>query len=161
MVLLDSSSMAFQFVENGNRDLAIRKLIRSHVMKGKNSGKTRLRSTREEVALASSKLNLSSKSKLVLQNDERLSIKANLLNSTVGNIFSGFEFAWEVKPIMMDLIHQCKHNTMFFEADQKILTYSVVCTSNQSVYPVKFCKPVDSRKRLWFRCLLAYKACKW
>jgi hypothetical protein len=40
--------MHFQFVENDKIDARSRKLIRSHVMKGKNAGKTRRRPTSEE-----------------------------------------------------------------------------------------------------------------
>ncbi|KAK2811632.1 hypothetical protein FQN50_001974 [Emmonsiellopsis sp. PD_5] len=42
-----SQMMKFQFVENGTTDPATRKLIRSHVMKGKNVGKVRARPTQK------------------------------------------------------------------------------------------------------------------
>ncbi|KAK2787327.1 hypothetical protein FQN53_005486 [Emmonsiellopsis sp. PD_33] len=42
-------TMKFQFVENGNTDPATRKLIRSHVMKGKNVGKVRARPTQKRI----------------------------------------------------------------------------------------------------------------
>jgi hypothetical protein len=102
--------MAFQFIHNGNRDPATRKLIRSHVMKGKNTGKTRLRSAHLEAGTGSHNLTSSSRSKppAAYESPESVADKANFLTAPLGNTFSGFEFAWEVEPSMIELIHQCR-----------------------------------------------------
>jgi hypothetical protein len=43
-----------------------------------------------------------------------------------------------------------------------LLTLLVVYSSNQAVYPVEFCKPLndETRKQYWFQCLMTDEACK-
>jgi hypothetical protein len=96
--------MVFHFIENSNRDPATRKLIRSHVMKGKNAGKSRLRSAREP---EDENLDLISELSANSRTHGLTKKRANALTPPLGNSFSCIEFAWEVEPSMLHLVHQC------------------------------------------------------
>lgn len=78
--------MAFQFVENNHIDGAARKLIRSHVVKGKNVGKTRVGGKR---------------------NFDRSLDGVPSVPESIGNSFSFFTFPSTLQPYMRELIRQC------------------------------------------------------
>ncbi|KAK2742261.1 hypothetical protein FQN55_007930 [Onygenales sp. PD_40] len=83
-------TMKFQFVENGNTDPATRKLIRSHVMKGKNVGKVRARPTQKRIIE-----NTTGGDKVTIS-----------VPRAVGNAFSPFTFPCQVQPYMRELFYQ-------------------------------------------------------
>jgi hypothetical protein len=103
--------MSFQFVENDKIDEAARKLIRSHVMKGKNIGKVRAWPTRkrDQEVLCSREITtghrLSSASCKSKDSTETMGLSIPL---QVGSTFSSVTFAGEYQPYMANLIYQCK-----------------------------------------------------
>ena len=102
--------MSLQFVENGKIDGATRKLIRSHVMKGKNVGKVRTRPTRKEgEGLCSRESNAAS---LLIpafgKSTDGGGTKIISVSRAVGNGFSPFTFPCQMQPYMRGLIDQCK-----------------------------------------------------
>jgi hypothetical protein len=118
--------MSFQFVENGKIDGAARKLIRSHVMKGKNVGKVRpprasrirkgegdvLRS-RESYKVdvlrpAFSKSTDGSGAPSSCRSTDDCKTKVDSVPQSVGNSFSLLTFPCELHPYMRGLITQCK-----------------------------------------------------
>lgn len=106
--------MPYQFVENDKIDGAARKLIRRHVMKGKNAGKIRMRPTR----------NVESEELLSLPSFQsfRPKVPASTLSTfiqgdateisripwTIGGSFSLLTFPCQKEPHMGHLIHQCE-----------------------------------------------------
>lgn len=101
-------------MDNDKIDGVTRKLIRRHVMKGKNAGKVRMRPRRkdkDEVRFFGSYesyvvdlLILTD----ILQSAGDGETKVISVPWAVGNDFSPFTFPCEMQPYMRELIHQCK-----------------------------------------------------
>jgi hypothetical protein len=104
--------MSFQFVESGKTDPATRKLIRSHVMKGKNVGKTRLRPTRKDEGEVpedhAAKFSLSA-----CQFNDDVETEIPTIAPTIGHSFSALTFPCEAQPYMKNLIQQCKDSFIY------------------------------------------------
>lgn len=108
--------MSFQFVENGKVDRATRKLIRSHVMKGKNAGRTRqLREQRQEDR------------GLALNHNAPTSTYSGVISvpRTPGHSLSFFPFPVDEQPYMREHIYKCK--PMLFQLEKKHLLIIVSC----------------------------------
>jgi hypothetical protein len=104
--------MTFQFVENDKIDGQTRKVIRSHVMKGKNVGKIRTQSTRKEEQALHFNERIAPKLALqVLSNQNALRNDTNALSvpRAPGSIFSSFQFPSDMQAygIMEKLIYNC------------------------------------------------------
>lgn len=157
--------MSFRFVENGNIDEAARKLIRSHVMKGKNVGKARPRLARkpkgdEEESPLSGEIWPADFEKPNLSGDY-LAVGATTMISAprpLGTTFSSFTFPCQLQPYMENLLYQCKDMALLRAS--MIADGSVWMMSNQVVYPTEFCLPVDAKKSSWFQYLLRDEACE-
>jgi hypothetical protein len=100
--------MSFQFVENGNIDGTTRKLIRSHVMRGKNVGR-----------LKPQRLNKSSSVQVIapkfpqdLSRDFRIydDSSNHSIPRTPGSLISSYAFPYDMQPYgsLEKLIYQCK-----------------------------------------------------
>ena len=115
--------MSFQFVENGKIDGAARKLIRSHVMKGKNVGKVRpprrrkgdsevLRSResyKADVLIPTfCKSTGSCETPTSYKSTDECVTKDISVPQALGNTFSLLTFPCELHPYMRGLITQCK-----------------------------------------------------
>ena len=104
------TTMAFEFVENGSIDAKSRKRIRSHVMKGKNTGKTRPRYWRSRFAQQKP----SPPEHPVVVNttfsDGSNGKEVSLcpISYSLGNAFSYFNFPSELQPRMREQIYQCE-----------------------------------------------------
>jgi hypothetical protein len=108
--------MSFQFIDESKIDGNARKLIRSHVMKGKNAGQTGPRPPRK------GKQSLAYKEKrgerreipiLCKKTAESYGQTAVSVSANVGNAFSLFQFPCEMQPYMRELIVQCKQRAVF------------------------------------------------
>jgi hypothetical protein len=102
--------MSFQFVENGKIDGAARKLIRSHVMKGKNVGKIRPRRTpkvQREPSLSHDGYAASLSIGISCRSPEDSKDTVISVPQTIGNSLSYFAFPCQLQPHMRDLIYQC------------------------------------------------------
>jgi hypothetical protein len=116
--------MSFQFVENGKIDGAARKLIRSHVMKGKNVGKVRaprrrkgdgevLRSRdsyyKADVLIPTvCKSTGGCETPMSYKSTDDYETKDISVPQSVGNSFSLLTFPCDLHPYMRGLITQCK-----------------------------------------------------
>jgi hypothetical protein len=91
--------MMFRFVNNGGIDGDTRKIIRSHVMKGKNAGKTHRRRKQRGAAMdvdVSTSFPLSTSSSVIS------------LPRMPGHSFSFFPFPVDEQPYMREHIFKCK-----------------------------------------------------
>jgi hypothetical protein len=115
--------MSFQFVENGKIDEAARKLIRSHVMKGKNVGKVRAPRRRKgdgEVLHSRGSYKADVSIPTVCRSAGSCEIPTSYKSidhcetkdisvpQSIGNSFSLLTFPCELHPYMRGLITQCK-----------------------------------------------------
>jgi hypothetical protein len=103
--------MSFQFVENDKIDEAARKLIRSHVMKGKNIGKVRAwpNRKRDQKVLCSGEITTSHRlSSTSCKSKDSTEAMGLSIPPQVGSTFSSVTFAGEYQPYMANLIYQCK-----------------------------------------------------
>ena len=104
--------MNFQFVENSKIDGAARKLIRSHVMKGKNVGMKRPRTTtrkeQQEVPFSHDSHSISLSLGMSCKITDGSKDKIISVPQTIGNSFSFFTFSCQIQPYMRDHIYQCK-----------------------------------------------------
>jgi hypothetical protein len=103
--------MNFQFVENGKIDGVARKLIRSHVMKGKNVGKVRTRPTRKgegEVVCTRESYAADLVIPAFFKSADGGEAEIISVPRAVGNSFSPFTFPCQMQPYMRGLIDQCK-----------------------------------------------------
>ena len=118
--------MSFQFVENGKIDGAARKLIRSHVMKGKNVGKvrppraSRIRKGEGDVLRpresykvdvlrpAFFKSSGDCETPTSYKSIDECETRDISVPQSVGNSFSLLTFPCELHPYMRGLITQCK-----------------------------------------------------
>lgn len=105
--------MSFQFIENGKIDEAARKLIRSHVMKGKNFGKMRpqLAGIDQEESFISREKNGASGATTSLNSPmDTESSEAEFLSipRMIGNSFSPLTFHDRLQPYMSNLLAQCR-----------------------------------------------------
>ena len=119
--------MNFQFVENSKIDGAARKLIRSHVMKGKNVGKTRPRTTCKghgEVPFPYDNYATTSSLEIPHQSTESSEDKIISVPQTIGNSFSLITFPCQIQPYMRDRIYQCKDKAPLFTLVHLLLTLS-------------------------------------
>ena len=111
--------MSFQFIENGKIDRAARKLIRSHVMKGKNVGKVRAPRTRKGEGEVRALCSRESSTGDLLRPElckSTVDSETNVVSvpRAVGNSFSLFTFPCEMQPYMRGLISQCKDEVLIF-----------------------------------------------
>ena len=107
--------MSFQFVENGKVDGATRKLIRSHVMKGKNAGRTHQRRKQKQedkgLALHHSVPTLTSSGEISVPR-------------TPGHSFSFFPFPVDEQPYMREHIYKCNPMLLHLETIHLLITVS-------------------------------------
>jgi hypothetical protein len=92
--------MSFQFIKNGKVDEATRKLIRSHVMKGKNVGRTHQRRDQRQQGRG-----------LVLNHSVSTTATSSGVTSiprTPGHSLSFFLFPVDERPYMREHIYKCK-----------------------------------------------------
>lgn len=125
--------MSFQFVENAKIDGQARRLIRSHVMKGKNVGKVIPRRTRKidpEVSPCLANHAADLRTPTIRKSD---AVGITSIPRTLGNSFSYFTFSCKLETYMRNLIYQIQFVT------------------NQTVYPVEFCLPVNGLHHIWFQ----------
>jgi len=93
--------MSFQFVDNNSINEAARRRIRSHVMRGKNVGKThqnRARRRQTEALIPNAKL----------ESDDLISTDVITVPRTPGNSFSFFTFSGREQPYMRSIVSQCR-----------------------------------------------------
>ena len=93
--------MSFQFVDNNSINEAARRRIRSHVMRGKNVGKThqnRARRRQTEALVPNSKF----------ESDDFISAVVIAVPRTLGNSFSFFTFSSREQPYMRSIVSQCR-----------------------------------------------------
>lgn len=115
--ILEGRIMNFQFVENSKIDGAARKLIRSHVMKGKNVGKTRPRTKhkgQEEIPFPHDSYAGALSLRMPCKSTEANENKIISVPQTIGNSFSFFTFPCQMKPYMREEIYQCENRVILF-----------------------------------------------
>ena len=153
--------MSFQFVENGKIDGATRRKIRSHVMKGKNAGKTRTRAARpgDGPGLVS----LSTKTDVYEYGPSYGSSDSDdnfaWISRPIGDPFSYFTFPVKMQPYMKELIYPCEHNARAILSNF-VLIILVMVSQLEAIYPLQFCMPTDFMKSIWFQYMLSSEACK-
>jgi hypothetical protein len=102
----------FQFVDSSAKvDRVTRKLIRSHVMKGKNAGKTVHRRSRLELGAGRTPCGDAS-----LPNGEARKRNAEELGPVarnLGNVLRTFQFPVELSENSLKIINQCKCGSLF------------------------------------------------
>jgi len=113
---VNSHIMSFRFVENNNIDETTRKQIRSHVMKGKNAGKVRPRTRKEQGGQRHVDQNTTEES----DGNSKVSVPR-----AVGNLFSTIAFPYELRPDMMNLLYKCADNRAVFRNLCIVLANSV------------------------------------
>ncbi|KAF2180089.1 hypothetical protein K469DRAFT_753593 [Zopfia rhizophila CBS 207.26] len=122
--------MFFQFVNNATIDAKARKAIRSHVMRGRNAGKTITRPSRFV-----HKKNRETRNLLTRQNfEEKESQRANKLfaiHQVVGHQLSSLSFPVKPSRHIREAIH---------------LFFTLVV---DAVYPHKYCTPFEPEQTLW------------
>jgi len=101
---------AFQFVDSSAKvDRVTRKLMRSHVMKGKNAGKTVHRRSRLELGAGRTPCDDAS-----FQNETRKRNSEELgpVPRNLGNVLRTFQFPVELSESSLKNIDQCKHGSL-------------------------------------------------
>lgn len=132
--------MSFQFVENGKIDGAARKLIRSHVMKGKNVGKVRQprrrkgdgevrESYKADVLIPTfCKSTGSCETPTSYESTDECVTKDISVPQSVGNSFSLLTFPCELHPYMRGLVTQCKkESSVSVSIYFLLIPFSLVC----------------------------------
>ncbi|KAF2874687.1 hypothetical protein BDV95DRAFT_591487 [Massariosphaeria phaeospora] len=125
--------MSFQFVDNSTIDRRVRKVIRSHVMKGRNAGKTVPRASK--VAHLSSQLREKQWLQVRFEKEDDTDEDEKILSiyNRVGHEYSAIAIASKLSRDTRKTIHQ------FF---------SVV---GEAIYPHEYCNPFDRDKSRWLR----------
>jgi hypothetical protein len=103
--------MSFQFIKEGEIDIATRKVIRSHVMKGKNVGKIRPRTRKEkrELFLSCETSSVQPQISNLHESAENVVKECISIPRTPGNIYAFSTFpCGDMQPYMINLIYQCK-----------------------------------------------------
>jgi len=101
----------FQFVDSSAKvDRVTRKLMRSHVMKGKNAGKTVHRRSRLELGAGRTPCGDAS-----LPNGARKRNAEELgpVARNLGNVLRTFQFPVELGESSLKIINQCKYGSLF------------------------------------------------
>ena len=109
--------MSFQFIENGKIDVTARRLIRSHVMKGKNLGKVRMSSMRKgdgEILCSCENCASDPLIQELCKGTDSSETKVISLPRVVGTSYSPFTFPCLLQPYMRGLIYQCKNEISIF-----------------------------------------------
>lgn len=105
--------MSFQFVENSKINGAARKLIRSHVMKGKNIGKVRprrIRPQQEDVRLSGNN-SVSPPSDVSCNGRECHLVHVTSVPQAIGDTFSLSTLPYPLEPYERERIYQCMRET--------------------------------------------------
>ena len=102
--------MTFQFVENDKIDATSRKFIRSHVMKGKNVGKSRRRPAGigAEKQETTTTVSASLAARPPFDNGSCDSISVRSVPRPLGDYLSCLNFPCEMEPYMKVVLHDCK-----------------------------------------------------
>lgn len=128
----------FYFIDGFNADRASKKLMRRHVMKGKNTGKTLHRPSRLGLQVAQRPAN------------------TNQVTEATGNPLLTFSFPVEVTPYAVKIIDDCKCTitpwTLWKPLTRLLEVFSL---SADRLYPVQLGLSLDEAKRKWFRFLFA------
>ena len=128
--------MSFLFVDHSKIDEDDRKIIRSHVMKGKNVGKVRLR--KEVINHRNHAIASLAPSDVVYKGSHTKG--CSLSTGDVGDPLDYFEFPCRILPYMRQSLHRWMSIT------------------HQCGYPIDFCIPVDAMRSIWFYYLQTNEA---
>lgn len=158
---------SFEFVDNNVLDeRRMRKLIRSHVMKGKNTGKKRPPKRLQKGAdnggdpsapTGNSRWEVKdSRARQVAKIDQPVAA----IRGLVGIEFSSIAFPLEVTPHMGHLIHACEHRIDLSCYSIYRLHRTVFSVIGQELYPPEFCRSIDFMKTVWFQYMVLDEACR-
>lgn len=158
--------MLLQFITEPKIGAKERRIIRSHVMKGKNAG--RPRSSRRRLHNTSAS-NQSSEQSMLPRVDqlsenylEALDYKHNLdLKRILWNDLILPSFPEHMSPDHRNFIYKCAKSilvalTLILYADQS----KGLWITAKGLYPQEFCSEVDLSQYVWFQYVLEDKACK-
>lgn len=123
--------MAFEFVENDKIDATSRKRIRSHVMKGKNAGKTRRRQTTQDDSVSSTCDSSSTEKSGSSSPDESTDRWVKILRP-LGDELAYFSFPAPIDRFARNLITEFMYVQL------------------QWIYPKEFCLSMDYIRGTWF-----------
>lgn len=145
--------MALYFVDNTAIDPKARKRIRSHVMRGKNLGRTVKRASRVD----HSKLRKVDLQCTAIRNDNKDKEEEVIENSTltkgiqrmVGHEFSTYFLPFQMSRENRKTVHQCECS--YGKDRRRVLTESVFAIVSKAVYPHDYCNPFDVKKSIWVK----------
>lgn len=134
--------MHFQFVQNDAIDNVSRRQIRSHVMRGKNTGRRATRPTKEHAKALRPILQKTATEDSAGTPDSESDTNGMLIFKPLGDVLGYFTFPVRLNAQSTQLIRRFMH-------------YQV-----QSIYPIEFCIPMDVHKSMWFRFLQSSESCE-
>ncbi|KAF7562138.1 hypothetical protein G7046_g1980 [Stylonectria norvegica] len=149
--------MEFQFIDgNAPKDRRSRKTIRSHVMKGKNLGKTIQKRGRKHATLQTGSFRDTQELVEARSNNEcpQKSGSRNLVFPKISaadedlepsNFFTGFEFSYFAFPVQ-------------FTPSMRRLVYQFHSAISAVLYPNEFCRPARDVQNPWFEYMITDQA---
>jgi hypothetical protein len=157
---------AFHFVDGLSNDEKAKKLMRRHVMKGKNAGKKVHRRSRLDLQLTRSrpnvKLNPSQIPSNLRQNYSHADWRCESpggLSIEFRNLFLAFSIPMRVTPYSLEVINECKR--LFHRSTEPLLTLQVFIYTSDRIYLVKLGVSIHHAKLRWMQVLFENEASKY
>lgn len=155
----------FHFVDGLSNDDKNKKLMRRHVMKGKNAGKKIHRRSRLDLQVTRSRPNVVIHSSQISNNlrqkyyhaDWRY-VSPNVLSIDFRNVFLTFSLPVRVTPYSLEVINECERP--FQTGTESLLTLQVFIYTSDRIYPVKLGVSLHDAKFMWMRVLFENEASK-
>lgn len=151
--IIITSAMALQFIDQspGRIGRSDRRIIRSHVMRGKNTGKQRRSTTKHEDP---------TESKRPIPGPGYV-----LPRQVLWSDLCLTSFPRELDSESTGLMHRCMLPSLFggsstslFVSDAGVAGFFDI---SDALFPPQFCTKFDIIKSIWVNCILADEACEW
>jgi hypothetical protein len=156
-----ATAMLLQFIVEPTIGRKDRRLIRSHVMKGKNAGKPRpprkaliKRATEPTTATVSGASCLRPSELLLLSYEHPL-----LLDRLLWNDLMIASFPECVSPETTKFVYHRMHATTSYHSNFILTRFTGLSIVARICYPLEFCLEVNLSKYVWFTYVLEDKAC--